>query len=233
MEIRPLKDWAVFECQWPEGTGAPTRHLVGTSLGVPRCSSAVVIDVVARTGISTKGNVYELHGEPGLRLHAMFAWHHFVETYGPVAVREITEELFPDLVAQLNGPESIPGISAEQAVVALQAGDGTLLSDADLAQALRKYNHLAENKGALQSSTYWAGDDGPLGASSFVVEGEIVEVLRGLGLAHVRGANGVAYGLNPTTPGIAFEALRAGQRVQCRVTAKFHRVLHAEVLVEW
>ena len=220
MEIRPLKDWAVFECQWPEGTGAPTRHLVGTSLGVPRCSSAVVIDVVARTGISTKGNVYELHGEPGLRLHAMFAWHYFVETYGPVAVREITEELFPDLVALLNGPESIPGFTAEEAVVAVQqAADGRLLSEAEPERALNA-DWLAENKGTLQSAT----------DSSFFVEGEVVEVLLGLGLAHVRAANGLVYALNRTTPGIAFDALQPGRRVQCEVTAKFHRVLHAALL---
>jgi|GEM_PF-6232409 len=205
MKRRTLKDWAVFECQWPKGTGAPTRHLVGTCLGEARCSSAVVIDIPARSGISTKGNIYALLGEPGLRLHAIFLWHAFVESNRPVSVREITEELFPDLVAQLNGPESVPGSTVEEASIAMQgAGDG----------------ELAENKDALQS----AAD------SSFLVEGEVVEVLAGIGLAHVRAANGLVYGLNRKTPGIAFDALQAGQRVQCQVAAKFHRVLHAALV---
>ena len=63
-----------------------------------------------------------------------------------------------------------------------------------------------------------------------VVEGEVIEVLPGLGLAHVRGVDGRVYGLNRKTPGIAFDVLQAGQRVQCLVTAKFHRVLEAAVV---
>ena len=59
METRVLKDWAVYECRWSEGTGAPTRHLVGTCLGEARCSSAVVIDVLSRKGhAAVKGKAH-------------------------------------------------------------------------------------------------------------------------------------------------------------------------------
>ena len=233
MQTKPLKDWAVFECQWSIGTGAPTRHFVGTCLGEARCSSAVVTDVAARSGISTKGNVYALVGEPGLRLHAIFLWQAFVESNRPVAVRDITEELFPDLVAQLNGPESIPGFTTEEAVVALQQEvDGTRLSERTLDRALQGDTRLAQNNEALDSSNEYVAEYGlPPSASSFLVEGEIIEVLPSMGIAHVRGANGVVYGLNPKTRGISFYELRAGQRVQCQVTAEFHRVLHARILL--
>lgn len=61
------------------------------------------------------------------------------------------------------------------------------------------------------------------------VTGEVVEVLPGLGLAHVRGTDGLVYGINRRTPGIAFDALRTGQRVRCQVTGVLHRVLHAQL----
>ena len=70
----------------------------------------------------------------------------------------------------------------------------------------------------------------PLANATAVVEGEVVEVLAALGLAHVQTPEGMVYGINRQTPGVEFEALRRGQQVRCRVTDKFHRVLHADVL---
>ena len=67
-------------------------------------------------------------------------------------------------------------------------------------------------------------------AASFEIEGEIVEVLPGYGLAHVQTAEGQVYGLNRTTPGIDFEEIHAGQQVRCVVTLEFNRVLHAWLL---
>lgn len=237
METRTLKDWAVFECEWPEGTGEPTQHLVGTCLGQARCSSAVVIDVATRSGISTKGNVYKLRGEPGLRLHAMYVWQDFVAINSPVEVRDITEELFPDLVALLSGPESVPGSETEDSVGARQqAVDRELPSEAVPDQAPRDDRWLAENHDALHSSNQFVDKHGlplrdlrttPASRSAFVV-GEIVEVLPGLGLAHLRTADGTVYGLSRNTPGVAFDSLQAGQRLRCEVTERFHRVLRAE-----
>lgn len=43
-----------------------------------------------------------------------------------------------------------------------------------------------------------------------VVEGEIVEVLTGFGLAHVLSQDGMCYVVNRKTLGINFEALRIG-----------------------
>ena len=71
---------------------------------------------------------------------------------------------------------------------------------------------------------------GPAAGSSSVVEGQVVEILQDLGLAHVLGSDGLVYGLRRHTPGIDWGTVREGQRVRCRVTATFHRVLHADVL---
>lgn len=62
------------------------------------------------------------------------------------------------------------------------------------------------------------------------VEGEVFEVLEGVGLAHVRTASGHVLGLNRNTIGIEFSKLRKGVRVRCKFTLKFHRVLHAELI---
>lgn len=70
----------------------------------------------------------------------------------------------------------------------------------------------------------------PLPPAISVVVGEVLEVMPGLGLAHVRGAGGTVYGVNRRTPGITFDALRLGQLLRCQVTATFHRVLHAEAV---
>lgn len=63
-----------------------------------------------------------------------------------------------------------------------------------------------------------------------IVEAEVVEVLIGFGLAHVRTAEDMVYGLTRRTPGIEFDTLRVGQLVRCRVTASLHKVVHAELL---
>jgi len=64
------------------------------------------------------------------------------------------------------------------------------------------------------------------------VDGEVLEVLADLGLAHVRTTDGSTFGLNRETPGLRFEELREGQRVRVQVAAKFGRVLHAELAVQ-
>ena len=63
------------------------------------------------------------------------------------------------------------------------------------------------------------------------LDGEVVEVLKSLGLAHVRTSDGRICGLNRKTPGIKFSELRDGVRVHCKVTRTFNRVLHAELIV--
>lgn len=65
---------------------------------------------------------------------------------------------------------------------------------------------------------------------SSIVEGEVVELLPGLGLAHVQTTDGRLLGITCETPGVVFELLRPGQRLRCRVTDRLHRVLHADVL---
>ena len=67
------------------------------------------------------------------------------------------------------------------------------------------------------------------GTDTFV-NGEVVEMLEGFGLAHVRTCQGQIYGLNRDTPGIEFSQLREGVRVRCKVTAKFHRVVPAQLI---
>ena len=66
--------------------------------------------------------------------------------------------------------------------------------------------------------------------STFNVEGIIIEVLAGYQLAHVRTQDGAIYGVNSQTPGVKFEELQLGQRVRLDVTAKFGRVLHAQLM---
>lgn len=66
--------------------------------------------------------------------------------------------------------------------------------------------------------------------TSFAVEGVVLEVLAGFGLAHVRAADGSTYGLTKSTPGILFADLHEGQRVRVEVTRRFSRVMHAQLL---
>ena len=63
-----------------------------------------------------------------------------------------------------------------------------------------------------------------------LIEGTVLEVLAGTGLAHVRGDDGSIYGLTRQTLGIEFDEVREGHRVRLEVQAKFSRVLRAEML---
>lgn len=67
-------------------------------------------------------------------------------------------------------------------------------------------------------------------ATSRLVEGEVLEVLGGYGLAHVRALDGATYGLNRETPGLSFADVHEGQRVRVEVTHKFNRVLWAQLI---
>ena len=66
--------------------------------------------------------------------------------------------------------------------------------------------------------------------AAFTVEGEVVEVLSGYGLAHVRAPDGSLYGLNRETPGVVFKDLHEGQRVLVKIACEFNRVLHAQLI---
>lgn len=77
-----------------------------------------------------------------------------------------------------------------------------------------------------------ASQDPLVPTSTFTVEGVVLEVLAGYGLAHVRADDGTTYGLTQSTPGIRFADLRAGQRVRAEVSQKFGRVVRAVLLGE-
>lgn len=60
---------------------------------------------------------------------------------------------------------------------------------------------------------------------SVEVEGTVLEVLLGLGLAHVRTPDGHTYGLTRDTPGVRLDDLSEGQHVRLEVEPRFSRVL--------
>lgn len=66
--------------------------------------------------------------------------------------------------------------------------------------------------------------------ASSIVEGELLEVLPGLGLAHVRATDGRILGITRQTPSVIFGLLRPGQKLRCQVMESFHRVRQADVL---
>lgn len=70
----------------------------------------------------------------------------------------------------------------------------------------------------------------PAFEASDYVDGEVLEVLEGIGLAHVRTADGTICGLTRSTLGIEFSQLRAGIRVRCKVVRKFSRVVQAKLM---
>ena len=245
-----LSGWCVYEARLAHTPDVLSRHLVGWAEEAHegRTSSAVVeLDVVTRTARTESGRHYRLRGKPGPCGDARYVWYRFVRHNGGTDVRDITDEVF-SLVARrgmsdgedisFEPPKAriesrpadlddVPDKSADDLLALKLALDSRPVPEEELDRALST-DWLAENDDAFKSSK----EHGlPLGAPGFTVEGEIVEVLPGMGLAHVRGANGVDYGLNRKTPGIAFDALHAGQRVRCRVTVEFHRVLHAQVLL--
>lgn len=71
---------------------------------------------------------------------------------------------------------------------------------------------------------------GPVPVETMIVEGQIIEVLEGFGVAHMLTPDGFLYGLNRRTPGVDFRALQVGQRVQASVTRRLHRVLQATLI---
>lgn len=62
------------------------------------------------------------------------------------------------------------------------------------------------------------------------VQGRLLEVLPGHGLAHFEAEDGCIYGVSRTTPGIDFAELREGRLVRCTVTAQPVRVLAASLV---
>ena len=62
-------------------------------------------------------------------------------------------------------------------------------------------------------------------SDSIQVACEVLEVLPGYGLAHLKAPDGSIYSLNRQTLGIQLENLQPGQRVLVDVTLKFSRVL--------
>lgn len=62
------------------------------------------------------------------------------------------------------------------------------------------------------------------------VDTMVFEVLEGIGLAHVRTADGRVCGLNRKTEGTEFSKLRDRLLLRCKVSRKFNRVLHAELV---
>jgi len=66
--------------------------------------------------------------------------------------------------------------------------------------------------------------------STFYVEGVVIEILAGYGLAHVRTSDGSIFGLTRQTTGIKFAELRQGQLVKLEVAAEFGRIVRAQFL---
>ena len=67
-------------------------------------------------------------------------------------------------------------------------------------------------------------------ATDQTIEAKVLEVLAGLGMAHLLSEDGTVYGINRQTPGVVFDELRPGQRVRCEVTRRFGRVIHATLV---
>jgi len=61
----------------------------------------------------------------------------------------------------------------------------------------------------------------------FQIDGVVVEVLQGCGMATVRTNAADELSLNRGTDGLHFDALRVGQRVNCEVDVLRNRVAHA------
>lgn len=64
-----------------------------------------------------------------------------------------------------------------------------------------------------------------------LVEGDVFEVLRGFGLAHIRTDEGAIVCLNKGTPGVDnFDLIAEGQRWRCTVVHPYSRVTFAQQL---
>lgn len=64
----------------------------------------------------------------------------------------------------------------------------------------------------------------------FDVDGEVLEILRGFRLAHVRASDECVYGLTSRTPGVSFADLDEGALVHMSAASRFRRVLSARLL---
>lgn len=60
--------------------------------------------------------------------------------------------------------------------------------------------------------------------------GEVVEVLDGFGLAHLRTADVALFGINRDTQGVDFSAIRTGMRFRIVASTRYNRVVRAEIL---
>lgn len=68
------------------------------------------------------------------------------------------------------------------------------------------------------------------GERPFFVIGVVGEIALGHPLAIVNAPNGYYYEIHNDTPGIRFEDLRTGQRIELEVTTMLVRVLSARIL---
>jgi hypothetical protein len=60
--------------------------------------------------------------------------------------------------------------------------------------------------------------------------GEVVEVLDGFGLAHIRTADGALFGINLDTQSVDFAAIRTGMRFCIVASARYNRVVRSKIL---
>lgn len=81
----------------------------------------------------------------------------------------------------------------------------------------------------LTTGTSGAFGPGRTPELSFEINGKIVEVLMGCGVATVRSQHST-YTVNRDTAGIDFDELRCGQLIHCQIQCSFHRVMRAHVL---
>lgn len=86
---------------------------------------------------------------------------------------------------------------------------------------------------AFESITAVASSRSTVGSTvegdSFV-DGVVLEVLAGFGLAHVRSDDGRIFGISRAVVGQALDAIRESQRVRLRVLGRFYRVIEFHLL---
>ena len=68
------------------------------------------------------------------------------------------------------------------------------------------------------------------GEKPFFIEGVVVDIMSTYEIAFVKVINGNVYNLKPSTPGIDFYTLKAGQVVELEVTTRLLRVLSARII---
>ena len=67
----------------------------------------------------------------------------------------------------------------------------------------------------------------PAPEPSFQIDGKVIEILPGSGLATVRANSSGDLTVNRGTDGVHFEELLIGDRVNCQVAVASHRVMYA------